>query len=245
LQEAARIAVWIAPGAASAVRELIRDGEDPLLGFIRNFAGFDLTSSQAVLADLLLHHQADGLEEGLEHSFPLRGDRGERRRAARIEELIQLLIRHEVVEVAFVVLHDQRELVEVDAVGLQVAAQVLDRTQVLFDPAPLRVDHEHDGVRALQHIAPHLHVLVLPGHREALNADLEALDLAEIDRQEVEEKRRVLLGVDRDELDLIAWTQQSMHDLEAGRLAAEAYAVVDELGGNRLFCEVDETHECS
>jgi hypothetical protein len=87
--------------------------------------------------------------------------------------------------------------------------------------------------------------LSCPGHREALNADLEALDLAEIDRQEVEEKRRVLLGVDRDELDLIAWTQQSMHDLEAGRLAAEAYAVVDELGGNRLFCEVDETHECS
>ncbi len=137
--------------------------------------------------------------------------------------------------------HDRdRRLVE--AVELEVLAQALERLEVLLDAAGLAVDDEHDRVRAGQHVLPHAPVLRLPWNREALDADLEALDLAEIDRQEVEQQRRVFLGLDRNQLHLVARAHDLVHDLQAGRLAAHAAAVVDELGADRLLGEVDEAH---
>jgi hypothetical protein len=126
--------------------------------------------------------------------------------------------------------------------GPEVLAQALQRLDVLLQAASLAVDDEDHRVRALQHVLAHLPVLRLTRHGEALDLDLEAADLAEVDRQEVEQEGRVFLGVDRDELDLVARTEDAVHLLQAGRLAADPDAVVDELGVDRALGDVDESH---
>ena len=153
---------------------------------------------------------------------------------------IQLGFLEDVGQVALVVLDDDRD------VGRRRGAQVLDhalqRLEVLLQTAALAVDDEHDRVRAGEHVLAHLAVLRLPGHREALDADLEAADAAEIDRQEVEQQGAVLFGVDRHQLDFVARAEDAVHLLQARRLAANADPVVHELGVDRSFRDVDETH---
>ena len=85
-------------------------------------------------------------------------------------------------------------------------------------------------------------VLRLPGHGEALDAHLEATDRTEVDRQEVEQQRRILFGVDRHQLHFVARAEDAVHLLQAGCLATNPDPVVDEFGVDRSLGDVDETH---
>ena len=51
-----------------------------------------------------------------------------------------------------------------------------------------------------------------------------------------------MLGVDRHQLDFIARAKDAVHLLQAGGLAADAHAVVDQLGVDRALGDIDKTH---
>jgi hypothetical protein len=185
------------------------------------------------------------LDERLEHAVALGGHRRERRDVGAEAELSDRApprLRMSV-EVALVVLHDDRHVLGlVPELVRRFSRMLCSDSRFSCTPAALAVDDEHHRVGALQHVLAHLAVLRLPRHREALDADLEAADLAEVDRQEVEQQRRVLFGVDRHQLDLVARAQDAVHLLQARRLAADADPVVHQLGVDRALGDVDEAH---
>ena len=170
------------------------------------------------------------------------GHRLEERQRARVEPLVQDLERQRVGQVALVVLEDHRDLVRVDLVGLQVLPQVLQALQVGVEHGLLAVRHEHHAVGALQHHAAGGVVEHLAGHGVELDARPHAADGAELDGQEVEEEGAVRLGGQREHLALVLDGQLLVDPLQVGGLAAQAGAVVDDLGGQLLGGVVEEDH---
>ena len=120
----------------------------------------------------------------------------------RVQQLPQLLERRDVRQVALVVLDDVRELVERVALLAQVGPQVLDALEVRLDALDLRVGDEDDAVDALQDQLAARVVEDLAGHRVEVEARLEAADLTERERQEVEEERALRLRREADHLPL-------------------------------------------
>ena len=145
-------------------------------------------------------------------------------------------------QVALVVLEDHRDLVGVDLVGLEVLPHVLVALEVGVEHRLLRVAHEADRVRALQHHAAGGVVEDLPGDGVELDAGLHPADRADLDGQEVEEEGAVRLGGEREHLALVLDGQLLVDPLQVGGLAAEPRAVVDDLGRELLRRVVEEDH---
>src|SRR5690606_14239179 len=118
----------------------------------------------------------------------------------RVELTTQLIDRHGVREIALVPLQHDRQLVRIVAVVRQVLVEVLERGDVRVHALRLRVGDEDETVDTLQDQATRGVVVDLPGYGVEVEARLEAADGTEIDGQEVEEERALLLGRERDEL---------------------------------------------
>ena len=71
---------------------------------------------------------------------------------------------------------------------------------------------------------------------------LEALDRAEVERQEVEKEGSVRLGGERDELALRGGVRAVVNVLEVGRLPAQARPVIDDLAVDLARRVIDEGH---
>jgi acyl-CoA hydrolase len=150
-------------------------------------------------------------------------------------------VRH-VGQVALVVLDDVRELVERVALLGEVRPQVLDRLEVRFRALDLRVGDEDDAVDPLQDELAARVVEDLPRHRVEVEARLEAADLAERQRQEVEEERALRLRREADHLPLRLGVRALVDVLEVRRLPAETGAVIDQLAVDLASHVVDEAH---
>ena len=85
-------------------------------------------------------------------------------------------------------------------VRLQVLAHLREARHVLVEPVGGRVRDEHDGVRSAHHQPPRRGVGRLPGNRDELEADVEAVEAHAAQGQQVEEDRALLLRVDGDQL---------------------------------------------
>jgi hypothetical protein len=174
------------------------------------------------------------VHKGLKHALPLgRHGREGLDAIAEAEVRVEFALAEHVGQVALVVLHDDRDLAR--TFGMQVLAHALQRLQILLQTALLTIDDEDHRVGASEHILAHAPVLGLPGHGEPLDPDLEAAHRAEVDRQEVEQQRRLFFSVDRYQLHFVARAQNAVHALQAGGLAANANAVVDELRVDRAL----------
>jgi hypothetical protein len=75
-----------------------------------------------------------------------------------------------------------------------------------------------------------------------VEARLEAADLTERERQEVEEQRALGLGGERDHLPLQIGVGLVVDPLQVGRLATQPGAVVDDLAVDLARRVVDEGH---
>ena len=82
----------------------------------------------------------------------------------------------------------------------------------------------------------------LPGHRVEVEARLEAADLAERQRQEVEEERSLGLRREADHLPLVLGVRALVDVLEVRRLPAETGPVIDQLAVDLAGHVVDEAH---
>src|SRR5207302_5562186 len=82
----------------------------------------------------------------------------------------------------------------------------------------------------------------LAGHGVEVEAGLEAADLAEAEREEVEEERSLGLGGERDHLALRLLVRIRVDELQIRRLPAQAGAVVDDLAVDLARAVVDEAH---
>ena len=143
----------------------------------------------------------------------------------RVEHLAQLVERRRVRQVALVVLDDVRELVEVVAL-LRAGSRRRFSSDSMF--ASMRsicesADEDH-AVDALQDQLAARVVEDLAGHRVEVEAGLEAADLAERQRQEVEEQRALGLGRERDHLALRVGVGLVVDVLQVRRLPAQARA---------------------
>src|SRR5207247_6656686 len=121
--------------------------------------------------------------------------------------------------------------------------QVLERLDVRFHALHLRVADVHDAVDTLQDQLTTRVVEDLAGHRVQVEAGLEAADLAERERQEVEEQGALGLGRERDHLALRLGVRLVVDPLQVGRLAAQPGAVVDDLAVDLARRVVDERHD--
>src|SRR5574341_1303503 len=195
----------------------------------------------AALLELGQHELGDRLQR-LEDPHAGRCDGLVLRNVPRVEQPVELVDGRDVRKVAFVVLDHVRDLVEVVALLGEVHSQVLDRLDVGLHPLDLRVRDEDDPVHALQDQLPARVVEHLAGDRVEVEARLEAADLAEREREEVEEERALRLGREGDHLALRVRVRLRVDVLQVGRLPAEAGAVIDDLAVDLARAVVDEAH---
>src|SRR5262245_63369147 len=152
-----------------------------MAGFYRNPA---LATHLSEVAQDAARHRLERLKDALAD-----GRAGlEVGRPVRIQQALHLVDRRRVREIALVVLHDARELVEVVALLGEVDAQVVEALDVGLHALDLAVGDEDDAVHALQDQLPARVVEDLTRDRVEVEAGLEAADLAERERKEVEKE---------------------------------------------------------
>src|SRR5690606_19389076 len=105
-----------------------------------------------------------------------------------------------------------------------------------------RVGHEDHAVHATQDELARGVVEDLPGHSVEVEARLEAVHLAEVEGQEVEEQRALVLGSEGDHLTLRLGRHLLVDLLQVRRLARQAGPVVDDLEVDLPDREVDRAH---
>ena len=159
-----------------------------------------------------------------------------------VQRGVQFRGRGDVTEVPLVVLKDEREILELLPVGGEVVHQVLQTLHVAVDHLPLGVGDEHDAIHALEHQPAGGVVEYLPRHGVEMEADLEPLDLPQLDREEVEKQGPVGLGGKGDQPPLLLRAQHLVDHLDVGRLAGEARAVIDDLRAQLTGRIVEKGH---
>ncbi len=192
-------------------------------------------------------HARDHIE-GLEDAFAFRCGRLERRHLhfAIIENVLQILDRRDIRQVALVVLHHVWDVVEVEVERLQVFLQVAEGLDVLLHLVVLRIGHEDDAIDAAQHDLARRIVDHLAWHGEERELGLETLDRHRLEREEIEEKRAIGAGRQRGHLAFglgVGHLDVGVDLLEIRRLPALRRAVVDDLHLQLPGRLIDDGHE--
>ncbi len=120
--------------------------------------------------------------------------------------------------------------------------EIGERLRVGLLARRMRVGDEDQAVGTLQDGAPREPVVDLAGHRVEVEAGEEAVHLAEVDGQEVEEERPLVIGGDRDHAAAPIGRQAIVQEAEVGRLPAQPGAVIDDLEVDLARAVVDERH---
>src|SRR5690349_10776394 len=148
----------------------------------------------------LLQDQLAGKLQRVEDAVPSEGHRLEIGVVMRIQFLLEFGHGDDAREIALVVLHDERDLVDREPVLGQVVVHVHEALDVRLVAVDLRIGHEDDAVDPLQDELPARVVVDLTRHRIEVEAGAEAPDLAQLEREEVEEEGAVHLGREGDHL---------------------------------------------
>src|SRR5450755_2829661 len=148
-------------------------------------------------------------------------------------------------QISLVELQNVRNLVEVVAVFFQVRHQVIERFDVRVLALLLRVGDENDAIHAAQDQLAAGVIEDLSGDGIEMDASLEAADVAQVERQEIEEQGTLGLGGQRDHLALLLGRGFLVDDLQIRGLAAESGAIVHDFAVDLAGCEVDETQGLS
>ena len=149
---------------------------------------------------------------------------------------------HDVWQVALVELQDVRNVRQVVALRLQVLFKVVQRLDVRVHALLLRVRDEDDSVHAFQDQLARGVVKNLAGNGVKMKARFEAADGAEFQRHEVEEESPVGLRRQADQFALGLRGGGVEDVLQVRRLAAQPWAVIDDLAVDLARSVVNESH---
>src|ERR1051325_391508 len=203
----------------------------------------------AAFEPVLLHQvREDQLRDPLQRLLDADAGRRHRlvvRRVQLVDLRVDLRDRQRVRQVAFVVLHDQRDLFDADALTLEVVLEVLQRLHVRVEREVLAVGDEHDSVGAFEHELARRVVVDLARHGVELQLRAHAADLAEVEGEKVEEKSAVRLRRQREHLALVVRRQRVVDELQVRRFSAETRPVVDDLRRDLFRRVVEEDHGCA
>ena len=189
-----------------------------------------------------IKHQLDGRLQRLEDPGPRGGPRLELGDVAPVEERVELGQRGDVRQVALVVLDHQGELVGVVPLFPEVHPEVLHRLLVRVHAGELRVGAEDDAVDAAQDEPAAGVVEDLAGNGVQVEARLEAADLPQRQREEVEKEGPLRLGGEGDHLPARLGVHPLVDELQVGRFPAQAGPVIDDLAVDLAGGVVDEGH---
>src|SRR5208282_1390515 len=139
-------------------------------------------------------------------------------------------------------LQDVGNRVEIELVFLQVLAQVVECFEVGVEPLFLRIRDEDHAVRALENQSPARLVKHLAGNRIEVKAGAESPDGAQIERKEIEEKRAVGFGRERDHFALLIRSRVVVNPLQIGGFAAKTGTVVHKLAVDLARGKINKGH---
>src|SRR6266487_613897 len=143
---------------------------------------------------------------------------------------------------ALVPLHDQWKIRHVLVHPAQLFLQLVPALDVLLQLACLRVGDKDNAIRAFEHRDPCLLIKDLARNRVKLEADLEAMHLPQLKREQVKIQRTLGLSVDGDHITDILWIHSLVYVMKIGCFTAETNSIIDDLTVDLSFRHVDQGH---
>ncbi len=189
----------------------------------------------------------DGLGDGVERGEDVAagtcvGFEAEEGDGAIVEEILEVLDRGGIREVALVVLKDDGEAVDGAVVEAEVSLEALEGLQVVALAVHLRVGDENDAVGLAQDELERGVVGDLTGDGVELEGGLVSGDGIGFDGEEVEEEGAILGGGEGDKVRAAPWIEFGVDLLDIGGLAAEGGATVHDLKGDCFVVVMDAGH---
>ena len=222
--------------------ELVEERLEGLGNDVRNRRRVEPLLLEVVLGgdagEHVLHHR----DEGLENPVSTGRDGLESLAAPGVQGAVEVLPGQEGLEVPLVVLQDEGDFLRDEAVGEEVDLHVLEGRRVLPRHRLLAVGHEDDRVRPRQDHPAGRVVLDLARYRVELDLEVVSRDPPEAEREQVEEQGPVLCGIERDEPVGPVGVGQTVNLLEIRGLPRLGRPVVDHLGFDGPFAEVELDH---
>ena len=189
----------------------------------------------------LQDHSCESLEGG-EDSLTVASYRLEMRRFPRVQRFLQFLDTVDIGKIAFVVLENDGDAREVDAMLFQVLLKVSEALDVFVHLSTFGVGDEHDPVGSLKNQFSRRVVIDLPGDGVDLELRLHPCNLSQVQGEEVEEQGSVTLGSDAGEVTDTVAGCFLVNYLEVRGLSTEPRTVVHDLAVDFLQREVDLYH---
>src|SRR5439155_18856925 len=159
-----------------------------------------------------------------------------------VQNVFHVIDRRDVREVALVVLEHTRDLFDHHVLKGEVVAEIFEALDVLLHFFPLRIGHENNSVHAAQHQLPGGVVNHLTGHGVELKLGHEPFDHERVQREEIEEKRALGGGGERNQIAAIQRIDPLMNIIQIGCLAAQRRTVINDFELNLAARVINDRH---
>ncbi len=153
----------------------------------------------------------------------------DRRRFPAIQEFVEFLDRENIGQIVFVVLKNDRHIVQVSALIREVVAQVVEAFEVRIGTCGLRIGDEHDAIGTGQNQLASGVEVDLPRYREEVKPHVHAANWRQTHREKIEVQRPIYGRCERHELAAMIRFRSRVNVFERGRLSTKPWPVVDDL----------------
>jgi len=190
--------------------------------------GFDEIQHLVEILDLLvqvvlLEGVADGFagdgKEGIQDARAAVGHGFKVGDAAEVQAPVHDPHGHGIGEIPLVVLKDEGDLLDVQAVRIEVVIQIRQRIHIVLHLGFAGIRHEDHTIGPAQHHPAAGVVLHLARHGIDLEMDGIAIDVTEVDREQIEEEGPILLGIDGEHLAALLVRAHGVQGLQIGGLS--------------------------
>ena len=188
------------------------------------------------------HLLRDRLER-LENAISIYRDRLDGGPGVAIELLVHIGNGHGVGHITLVELQDQRKILNVEAVLLQVLGQIVERIDILLLQVRVGIGNEDHAIATLQDQLARGIIIDLTGHGIELKLRPHARHGTQIEGQEVEVQGAIGLGGDGDQFARRICGSFGVHDLQVGGLSTTPGTVKDDFAVHFPGGKIDLNHE--
>src|SRR5438067_3450560 len=202
------------------------------------------TAGVTLLAKLVQQNLRNGVQGG-ENILPGTGDDLEALHSFLpvVQDVIEIIDRGDIWQIAFVVLQDVRDIVERHVLFGQVVLEIFETLDILLHFFPLRIGHENDAIDTAQDELSGRVVNYLAGYGVELEFGDKAFDNQSVEREKVEEQGAIGCGSERNKVAAVLRINPLMDVTEVGSLAAEGRTVINDLKLNLAAGVINDRHE--
>src|SRR5207302_6336295 len=202
------------------------------------------TAGVTLLAELVQQDLRNGIESS-ENILPGTGDDLEALHPLLpvVQDVIEIIDRRDVWQIAFVVLQNVGEIVERHVLLGQVVLEIFETLDVFFHFLPLRIGYENHAIDAAQDELAGGVVNYLTGDGIELEFGDKALDNQSVERKKVEEQGAIGCGSERNEVAAILRINPLMDVAEIGGFAAQGGTVINDLTLDLAAGVINDRHE--